>query len=117
MFEKIVRYVLNCRSMKEPIFKKLDLRNENFELTQYWDKQQQIDLIVNHLDDRISRASEIKWMNDARINLKNIFSDLEEKEYPVPKNFHRKNYLAIFMVGKTKNTNHRIPVICVSDLF
>ncbi len=114
MFEKIIRYVLHSKSMKENIFKKLDLRDESFEVTQYWDTDQQIDLVINHPKDRTSRALEIKWINDTRMDLNQIFTDLEDKDYPVPKNFSRKNYLAI---SAEKNLNKNIPVILIGDLF
>jgi uncharacterized protein len=114
MFEKIIRHVLDSRSMKENIFKKLNLRDENFEITQYWDKERQIDLIINHPQDRISRAIEIKWVNDHKTNLKQIFIELEDKYYPLPKNFTRKNYLAISSI---KNIDKKTPAILMGDLF
>lgn len=115
MFEKIIRSVLELRGMKEGIFKKLDLRDENFIVNQYWDKENQIDLIVEHPKDRVSRAIEIKWLSDKKINLKNLYEQLDLKDYPLPKNFSRENYLAISSNDKKLESGHSI--ILLRDLY
>ena len=115
MFEKIIRYVLESRTMKENVFKKLDLRDESFIVTQYWDKENQIDLIVEHPRDRVSRIIEIKWINDKGLNLNKLYQGLELKECYIPKNFSRQNFLAIS--SDSKKINSKVPIILISDLF
>ena len=115
MFEKIIRYVLESRTMKENVFKKLDLRDESFIVTQYWDKENQIDLIVEHPRDRVSRIIEIKWINDKGLSLNKLYQGLELKECYIPKNFSRQNFLAIS--SDSKKINSKVPIILISDLF
>jgi AAA+ ATPase superfamily predicted ATPase len=115
MFEKIIRNVLELRNMNQNIFSKLELRDENYIITQYWDKENQIDLIVEHPRDRISRAIEIKWLNDKRVNIKKIYEDLELKDYPIPRNFTRQNFIAVSTSTKPKTATET--TIILDDLF
>lgn len=95
MFERLIRAVLNSRSLKEKIFSILDLRDEDYIVSQFWDKDHQLDLIVDHGRDRVSRAIEIKWITEKNIDLTKIEHELSEKNYPVTTYFQRKNYIIV----------------------
>jgi AAA+ ATPase superfamily predicted ATPase len=102
-FERLVKYILDERDFKLKVFKKLDLRGINFGISQYWDEDAQIDIIVEDKSDRISRAIEVKWITGSQLELNSIFSDLVEKDYPVPKGFSRRDFLIIPTVKKSKS--------------
>jgi hypothetical protein len=67
MFELLVQYVLETSvDRNETIFKKLRLREIEFEIGFHWDKETQFDLIVHKASDRVYRFIECKWTKDAR---------------------------------------------------
>jgi len=114
MFEKVIRYILELRLLEVNLFKKLDLRDENYRVTQFWDRNQQVDIIIEHPRDRISRAIEVKWVNKKTNNLAHLYNALEEKDYPLPKNFSRRNYLALSLETQKQSDAFQI---LLPDLF
>jgi len=93
MYERLVKEILNSRSLKEKIFSILGLKDEDFEISCYWDQENQIDLIVDHRHDRISRALEIKWAAEKNIHLPEVLTTLENKNYPLTPYFSRQNFI------------------------
>jgi len=92
-YERLVRHVLEKRSMKEPVFDRLDLRDENFVVWQYWDKSCQLDLLVSHPADRICRALEIKWGLPKNYSIEGIIDEFSQKEFPLASHYMRKDYV------------------------
>ena len=95
-FELLLKAALERGPEKYPaLYEKLELTDKNFEMGEYWNDVTQIDLIVEHKKDRISRVIEVKWMDSKNMDLKQICQQLSEKQYPLPDNFSRKNYLLV----------------------
>jgi AAA+ ATPase superfamily predicted ATPase len=114
-FERLIEQVLQEKNFHLPLFDKLDLRTPDFEIETYWDKEQQIDLIINSHQDRISRAIEIKWQSLTQKQEEKIQQELSEKEYPLPPYYQRKNY--VISLGSGNRTAKTSSQITVHDLF
>lgn len=114
LFERLVRQILLERNLRLKLFEKLKIRSTNFELNYYWDKSQQIDLIINSSEDRVSRAIEIKWRSFTKADYTVTMNDHFEKQYPVSPYFTRTNHLVCTNVeGSFKE---RDAIITVKDL-
>jgi AAA+ ATPase superfamily predicted ATPase len=110
-FERMIRQILNERDLDLELFRKLDLRSKNFEISQYWDDETQIDLIINDSVDRISRALEIKWVHEPSIAPKDLRLQLAQKNYPIPNGFSRQDFL---ILGGYKKKQERRPSILIT---
>lgn len=62
--------------------RKLLLKNEDYEVFDYWDKTTQIDLMIEHKTDRITRLFECKW----GLQKNGWLDEVINKTYPVAKN-------------------------------
>lgn len=66
-FELLVAEVLNSRHNLEPkIFKKLNIIDSNYNVATYWNKDIEIDLLVDCPEDREIRLLEMKWINSKK---------------------------------------------------
>lgn len=118
MFEHMVKYVIESRQMKLRIFSKLQLADEDFEVIQYSTQIGQIDLIIEHHTDRISRAIEVKWISEEIFNPEALLIQLADKEYPLAKRFTRRNYLVIGLASPLKRNGpqNQEVIITLDDL-
>lgn len=116
MYEKMIRGILESKSMKEPLFGKLNLRDSDFSVTQYWDKEQQIDLIVEHNSDRISRALEIKWLAEYNTFPEQILKNLKDKHYPMSPYYTRENYVVTSELKKNTRSKRTSHFLTLADL-
>lgn len=65
IFELIVQTILETSiDRNESIFRKLQLKNCDFEVGFHWDKKVQFDLIIYNASDRVLRFIECKWTRD-----------------------------------------------------
>lgn len=119
-FELLVRYILEERSLKEEIFKKLLLKDPDYSVGTFWNQESQIDLIVEHPRDRIFRVIECKWASSPSIPLSWI-EETVNKKYAPPQNFLRKNYLVISQHSRSsfleKAHKEKVGVVELKDLF
>lgn len=117
-FELLVRHVLeNSKDLLEAIFSKLLLKDFDYEVLDYWDKQTGIDLVVEHRKDRLSRIIECKW-GSSDINWIN---ELLGKIYNPPEHY-RKKYVLISSERLTKGFTVKaksldITLVSIEDLF
>jgi hypothetical protein len=112
MFERLVKCIILEKNLKLKIFTKLDLRSNNFEVEHYWDREQQIDLIVNGLDDRISRAIEVKWSALSKTEYNETMKKLYEKNYHLKPYFSRRNYIVTQnMIPNVERKNDLIEIL------
>lgn len=117
-FELLVRYVLETsKDFSEAIFDKLLLRDPDYEILDYWDKRTEVDIIVEHRRDRLSRIIECKWGNpDA-----GWISELLSKIYNPPEHY-KKKYVLISSERLTKGFIAKarsldITSVSIEDLF
>lgn len=87
-----------------PIHSLLELVDPNFSIGYYWDKNQEIDFIVEGETDRIARITECKWI-DSKINFKEACIQLKQKSYSLPKGFSSKYYLFVSVPVSAKQQN------------
>lgn len=119
-FELLIRSILETRSLKERIFKKLLLKDPDYSVETYWDEKTQVDLIVEHPRDRLSRVIECKWVTETSPALSWIEEVKQKKYEPVP-HLKRKNYLMLSKkmspsyVEKSKKSG--VVGIALEDLF
>ncbi|MBF0104731.1 MAG: AAA family ATPase [Deltaproteobacteria bacterium] len=91
-FELLIRYILEQRqNLTKPFFKKLMLKDENYQVLDYWDATTQIDLVVEHPRDRLSRIIECKWGPCQTAWIDEIIS----KNYNPPRFFSKKYFLVL----------------------
>ncbi|MDR2395513.1 MAG: AAA family ATPase [Endomicrobium sp.] len=98
-FEKLISYILSCKfySLKKApnIFKKLLLNDVDFTVGTYSNQDVQIDIVVENKSDRIVRLIECKWLSNTDFSLENVCKKLSLCNYPKPKGFIKKYYLAL----------------------
>lgn len=121
-FELLVRTILENRSLKENIFKKLLLKDPDYSVATYWDENTQIDLVVEHEQDRVTRVIECKWTGQsAGRNHKKWVTQVKAKKYPLKEKRTRRNYLVISEKPsasfKTWAKKNRVGIIQLEDLF
>lgn len=95
-FELLIRYQLENFShhKKSGLFKKLMLRDANYEVMTYWNSETQIDLIVEHKLDRLSRLIECKWTNEMpHTKTESLIDEILEKRYDPPAGFEIRRFL------------------------
>lgn len=117
-FELLVRHVLeSSKDSSEAIFDKLLLRDSDYEILAYWNRQTEIDLVVEHAKDRLSRVIECKWGNP---NMDWI-SQVLGKIYNPPEHY-RKMFVLISsekltrgLIAKAKSLD--ITLVSIEDLF
>ena len=120
-FELLVRSILENRSLKEKIFKKLNLLDVNYDVETYWDNKNQIDLVVEHKTDRVTRIIECKWLSNTVSMNSHLIQQLINKQYPLPQGYLRKNYLVLSqncskpMLKASKEFD--VGIITLEDLF
>lgn len=103
--------------MKLSLFKELQLRSLDFEIKYYWNKESQIDLIIESKEDRISRALEIKWQALNTTEIRNLLENLTTKDYPYPAYYTRQDFLIGLETTKVSKKNIPNNVITITDLF
>lgn len=121
-FEKILRHALEAGMEAYPeLFHKLQLVDENFIIGEFWHESTQIDLIVEHKKDRLSRVIECKWKDEKNINIDSLCKEVIAKQYVPPKGCTRINYLFLSYTPTTaalkKCQDHKVRVITLHDLF
>ncbi|MES2614544.1 MAG: ATP-binding protein [Bdellovibrionota bacterium] len=118
-FELLIRSLLeDKRHLNLNIFKKLLLIDANYEVLDWWNKESQVDLIVEHKKDNISRIIECKW---AYHEDKNWIEGVSHKKYAPPAKFKKmfvlvvscKPSAAFLKQAKEKN----VVVVTLEDLF
>ena len=95
-FELLMRYVLENKSdQNAKVFKVLQLSDANYTVESYWSVETQIDLVIDHAADRLTRCIECKWLGHAPD--KNILSTLTPQRRPgkTPKTNNLRHYLAL----------------------
>ena len=119
-FELLLRFILDNRSLKERLFKKLLLKDPDYSIDTYWDEKTQIDLIVEHPQDRLSRIIECKWTTGVS-PASTWIEEVNKKNYQPPPSFKRKNYLMLSQkvtsayAARCKKSD--IQVMTLEDLF
>lgn len=89
-FELFCRDIFEGRSLVQGRWaQKILLKNEDYEVFDYWDKKTQIDLIIQHKTDRITRLFECKWGSYKNQWLEEVLN----KTYSPPKHHTLKRYL------------------------
>ncbi|MBL6991605.1 MAG: AAA family ATPase [Bacteriovoracaceae bacterium] len=120
-FELLVQYILESRSLAENIFKKLLLSDPNYSISTYWDKYTQIDIVVEHSVDRISRIIECKWVSSSGNLPSKAVDSVVSKKFPTPTTNSRKNYLVYSLKTSAtilaKNEKSGVGCIFIDDLF
>lgn len=117
-FELLVRHVLETsKDFSEAIFDKLLLSDADYDILDYWDRRTEIDLIVEHRKDRLSRIIECKWGNPEV----GWISELLGKIYISPDHY-KKKYVLISserltkgFIAKAKSID--ITLVSTDDLF
>ncbi len=103
-----------------PIHRLLSLSTPDFTVGSYWDKTQEIDLIVEGHTDRISRIIECKWADNTS-NITQLTETLQQKQYDLPKGFRRKDFLIASHPfrdkQKKKSRAQGVELAGVDDLF
>lgn len=119
LFERLIWLTLNDRDLNLNLFKKLDLRSYDFKIETFWDKEQQVDLIITGQEDRLSRAIEVKWQFLPEAEALKILKNLGEKLYPMSPYFTRNNYLVILGLqnNNQKSAKQNSQIITADDLF
>ncbi len=117
-FELFVRYLLEEeRSFSCRFFKKMDLYDASYLVHDYWDKQTQVDLLVEHTKDRVLRVIDCKWSDswdDTWID------QIKAKACPKPEEYTRKDYIvvptlpSISVINKARAKN--VEIIGLEDL-
>ena len=121
-FELLVRYILEQRiDLKLKIFNLLDLRSWNYEVLAYWNKETQIDLLVEHKTDRLSRILECKWVGPDNRLFSQYLDELLSKKYEPPKTYTRKPVLVISKKPTLENLkkakDQGVTIVSLDDLF
>lgn len=112
-FELFLRIYLEDRTcFGNQVYRKLLIRNPDYNILDYWDKNNQIDLIIESDEDRLGRIIECKW---SAISTEHI-SEVINKTYPHPKNFTVKHALA-GISSSFKNRNNILSVINIEDFY
>lgn len=95
-FELLVRSVLESPFLfkRALLFDKMQLRDHDYEVTTYWDKTTEVDLIVEHAHDRISRLIECKWVSGP-VDLDSLVTEALSKNYTPPPGFTKKHFLCL----------------------
>lgn len=95
-FELLIRCILENKNRREGrIFERLQLLDENYNVSTYWDKHTQIDLIVEHHKDRLTRILECKWISSKVDRSAEYINELLSKSYPVLEGFTKKYFLVL----------------------
>ncbi len=118
-FELLVRSVLeDKRHLNLNIFKKLHLIDANYEVLDWWNKQSQVDLLVEHKYDKISRIIECKWAYNED---KNWIDEVIYKKYEPPNKFRKMFVLvlacepSVAFLKQAKEKN--VIVVTLEDFF
>jgi len=121
-FELLVRTLLEKKTPPlMQIHSILALRDGEFDVLDYWDKGTQIDLLVEHQKDRISRVLECKWIGQENNELFKYLQEVLSKKYEPPKSYAVKYFLVLSrkpsdaLVKKAKEQG--VGVIGLEDLF
>ena len=118
-FELLIRSILeDKRHLNLNMLKKLLLLDANYEVLDWWNKHSQVNLIVEHKSDKISRIIECKW---AYQEDKNWIEEVLNKKYDPPNEFKKmfilvvscKASAAFLKQAKEKN----VVVVTLEDLF
>ncbi|MBK7961330.1 MAG: hypothetical protein IPK04_09070 [Bdellovibrionales bacterium] len=117
-FETFVsRLLRKDQNRNEAIFKSLDVKNCDYELGNFRNDSDQIDIILKACSDRMDRLIECRWTHDTSSILQ-LINDLSKK---MPFVERSKKYIISNcpLTDKVKKTAqaHRIKMIPLSDLF
>ena len=122
-FELITRVTLEDRLNRAPkVFHLLDLKDGNYEVLDYWRaRETQIDLLVEHNTDRLSRIIECKWIGANNKLLADYVDEVLEKKYEPPKTYSRKHILVVsrgVSVGEMQRAKSKgVTIVTLDDLF
>lgn len=97
-FELLIRYQLENFSLykKSKLFKKLMLVDSDYQVMTYWNDETQVDLIVEHKLDRVSRIIECKWINEMpHAKADSLIDEILAKKYEPPAGFTKKYFLIL----------------------
>ena len=121
-FELLVRSVIESRSLKAPIFTKLNLTDPNYEVDSYsLPSVVQVDLTVTHRADREVRLIECKWLTEENKMSKGIVDEVVKKQINLPKGYTVSRYIVVSHLPSSGlieyAENHSIKIISCHDLF
>lgn len=115
-YELLVSTVMeNRHNMTPKIFEALDLRDVDYEVGTFQDRQSQIDIVIQNKHDRKARLIECKWMDGQNLS-REALVNLSEKKFTPPKGFSCASYL----VASQKLTQgllslaHELHIQCIS---
>lgn len=95
-FELLVRYSLERKlELDSELNKLLLLRDFEYDVLFYWDKETEIDILVEHQKDRISRIIECKWVGPDNTEGSKYLTEVAKKQYTPPPSYSVRRYLCI----------------------
>lgn len=121
-FEMLVKSILNNKgNLTIHLFKILNIVDCDYEVLDYWNKETQIDIIVEHQKDRIARILECKWIGADNNSLAQYIREVKIKKYTPPKSFSLKYFLVISKniskEQKEKAKKEGVEIITLLDLY
>ncbi|MBF0105062.1 MAG: AAA family ATPase [Deltaproteobacteria bacterium] len=110
-FELFIRYLFESGEiLKTKFARKILLTSPGYEVRDYWDRQQQIDLIVEHQRDRLSRIIECKWQDYRPAWIDETLS----KKYPTTNQIR---YYVVSPSARTATSDSRVIFLSLNDYY
>ncbi len=95
-FELLVRYVLERRVPPDPALHRIfHLRDYEYEVLFYWDKETEIDILLESQTDRIARIIECKWVGVANDEGGRYLKEVVGKKYIPPSAYSVLRFLCV----------------------
>lgn len=121
-FELLVRYSLERKTVhSSELYKLLLLRDNEYDVLFYWDKETEIDILVEHEKDRISRIIECKWVGPDNNEGSKYIKKVAKKKYIPPPSYSVKRYLCISkeptLQAAMRATENDVTLIGLKSLF
>lgn len=113
-FELSLRVLLNKHLSFDTSFrKKLLIRDHNYQLMYYWDKNNEIDLLIYSPEDRLLRLLECKWGEWSYEHI----AAVRLKTLPSPKGVTLKRFLITGSTREREAGNDDVSVLSIRDLY
>jgi AAA+ ATPase superfamily predicted ATPase len=120
-FELFCQYFFeNVKDLNLQVYKKMNIRTLDFKVGTYWNKETQVDLIIEDHNDRNSRIIECKWVNSTT-KYADYLDEIADKSYIPPAGMDSQKVLilaqkpSISFLEKAKANNTII--ISIEDFF
>jgi len=95
-FELLIRYSLERKLSQDlKLYQLLLLRDHEYDVLFYWDRETEIDILVEHQKDRISRIIECKWVGPGNNESTHYIREVIKKKYTPPPSYSIRRYLCI----------------------